>query len=835
MLSVGLVTGADRQPLVLEYPVVTAVTTLHSFVFKSPSDAWIPMHNADVTVDKGVLRIAASGRDPYVRIKMPPIRGPVVVAWRMRGNVQGPAQWYWESGSAPNYAEARSALQEIKSDGEWHEYQASLSEQGTIVSIRFDPCQDAGVVEVADVRLVKIAVHPLQFTSIHSTGSRIECCVTNTSGGPLVCSMGGVQRTVRASGTAEFVVAAPALAPFETVKLEAKVVGLSPLVRTIVVHQEAKQTDWLTIQRGDVKVQVARDGSGARFFRREALAAFAAPLAESDGTPVSLTATRKGDMIELHGGPVDQLSIAIDGTLVRIECHAHSSVKCPIIRVPGTMEQALLAGVEYLERGDTSSSILDIEGPRHLRFEPPPTHLTMPLAAYVTDRASVAMLWDNMAAQPVFSSPNRYDGMDDQLMALKGTDSKIVLNIGEKYSAGGRIEDAIAWTVKTRGMPDLPHVPRSPEAQRVLCLTALTGAVAGSNGWKHVAGPGGDNWFADHASTLWRLTGKMPVVPSLVMGGSHVENSAAFLVSSNATQWLSMLKSRAQGTMAAQQVDGSFKYDGPLRRGHWEDTASGQCAVNAARLLDYAWYTGNADARSAGLKTLACMRRFRTPRGAQVWEIPLHTPDILASAWLVHAYVRGYELTGNPECLADARRWAISGLPFVYQWSCHPVMSYATIAVFGATQWQAPVWIGLPVQWCGLNYAYSLAMLAPYDKTIDWHKCSEGILACAEQMQYPEGSVAGCLPDSFDLENQQRRGPDINPCVLVALRLKLDGKLDTLALATNAAHRIVSPFPISIKGQEASISAQTGTTYEVVIDGKDIRRIMSCGTNSVAL
>ncbi len=86
-----------------------------------------------------------------------------------------------------------------------------------------------------------------------------------------------------------------------------------------------------------------------------------------------------------------------------------------------------------------------------------------------------------------------------------------------------------------------------------------------------------------------------------------------------------------------------------------------------------------------------------------MWELSLHTPDVLASAYLVWGYLRGYQLTGDAAHLKEARRWALSGLPFVYQWSRYPVMMYATTPVFGATNWRAPNWIGRPVQWCRLR------------------------------------------------------------------------------------------------------------------------------------
>jgi hypothetical protein len=229
------------------------------------------------------------------------------------------------------------------------------------------------------------------------------------------------------------------------------------------------------------------------------------------------------------------------------------------------------------------------------------------------------------------------------------------------------------------------------------------------------------------------------------------------------------------------------------------------------------------------------MKHFHDPRGAQTWEVPLHTPDILASAYLVHAYVRGYELTSRRDYLDRARAWALTGLPFVYQWSDEPTMGYATIAVFGATGWRAPNWMGLPVQWCGYVYADALTMLAPLDQTLDWNRVATGILITAEQMQYPSGPFAGCEPDSFVLASQHRNGPAINPCSLVSLRLAVEGKLDSLAVATADGHRVLAPFPVTIRDGQARIQAREGIAYQVVVDGQRIVEVQSRGEDSIPL
>jgi hypothetical protein len=296
-----------------------------------------------------------------------------------------------------------------------------------------------------------------------------------------------------------------------------------------------------------------------------------------------------------------------------------------------------------------------------------------------------------------------------------------------------------------------------------------------------------------------------------------------------------LVNRRAETRIRQQQPEGSYRYGGKYRRGHFEDTASGVCARPAFELLEHAYYTGNDRSLQAGLKTLAYMKRFRTPRGNQLWEVPLHTPDIMASAHAVWGNVRAYELTGDRQWLEAARRWAITGLPFVYQWSNQPIMAYATTPVYGATNWRAPVWIGLPVQWCGTVYAYALLLLAPYDDTIDWRKVAEGILICGEQMQYPDGPSVGCLPDVFVLGSQSRRPADINPGALVSLRLLIEGKLDALGRASDGRHVVVAPFPVTVRDGKAYVQGKAGTKYQVLVGGERIVDVESNGEDLVEL
>jgi hypothetical protein len=168
------------------------------------------------------------------------------------------------------------------------------------------------------------------------------------------------------------------------------------------------------------------------------------------------------------------------------------------------------------------------------------------------------------------------------------------------------------------------------------------------------------------------------------------------------------------------------------------------------------------------------------PRGAQTWEVPLHTPDILASAHMVKAYALGYMISGRQEYLDQARYWAWTGIPFVYLQAptSGRVGVYSTIAVLGATNWKAPLWIGLPVQWCGLVYSSALHLLNECDPDGPWEKIAKGITVTGLQMSWPRSDEQrqGLLPDSFDLKTQIAAGPAINPGTVQAHLAELYGK-----------------------------------------------------------
>jgi hypothetical protein len=178
-----------------------------------------------------------------------------------------------------------------------------------------------------------------------------------------------------------------------------------------------------------------------------------APLVHIDHKLPDLKLVDEAWPLEFTGdGVTVVLSVTPEGHLhVRID--GNRLVEGPVVRVFGPLEQGLFAGLEYLGKGEHSSSKLDIETVEHLRVEPDPMKVTMPLMAVVTDEATIGMSWDDMTLQPVFAAPDFLDGAPGHRMALKGKTVDAVIRVGSGWKEDGRLESAIFWAVNRHGLP----------------------------------------------------------------------------------------------------------------------------------------------------------------------------------------------------------------------------------------------------------------------------------------------------------------------------------------------------------------------------------------------
>lgn len=544
--------------------------------------------------------------------------------------------------------------------------------------------------------------------------------------------------------------------------------------------------------------------------------------------------------------------------------------------------QALFSGLDYLA-GEPSSSEADIIGPESVRIAPDRVRITIPLMAVQGGGGYIAVIWEpSDFVQPVFDSPDRVFNSGATLMGLWAqavgenrrenalypfrplrveAGKPLVVSYTIAGGAGDSVVPAIQQYVAMRDTPPVPEIPGGMEASaEKLACGWLDSELRSGDLWRHavwgssfgpapaadapmfmlqLAGMTMDNALSERlgaaaAGALARLARDDPYFRG---GVGHVRFPAPALLFGNvggyADAFTADARAVADNNFDAQGIRHYFPDPARLDYSstHYENHANGQAATDLYQILTAAALSGDPDLIKKGLWLLdrqTGLYANTVPRGAQTWEIPLHTPDIMASAYMLKCYVLAYKLTGNADYLAQARYWAWTGLPFVYLIAPEPgeVGVYSTIAVYGATSWKSPNWIGLPVQWCGLVYASALFALAEVDDSGPWLKVAKGIVAAGLLMSYPGTDAARCglLPDSYSLKAQRRNGPDINPGTLQAHLSEFFGtcklydfkRLEQSGMLAHAPCEITKAVE-TMQGFSIFLGGAVGGSYNVLI------------------
>ncbi len=489
--------------------------------------------------------------------------------------------------------------------------------------------------------------------------------------------------------------------------------------------------------------------------------------------------------------------------------------------------EALLPGLEWLEGDEVSSSDLDIvrDHPDRLRFVPHPNKVTIPLMAVKTPSALVGLMWDvrdrwlseHAIPQPVFAVPDRLKGTASHRLGLMAPsvpaglgENQLVaqrpIRLNRQYALRLNALVVIAapqtdllhvvreWFRYFRPDPVLPAPQGTDETQVAWSMKAYMDSLwlSESESWLPFLG-GPDIWRqpsvrADHVYDLMKALLIVPNHPerprwqemlgkTLPRIDAPQADDLAFEYG-DALSSLAYLRLRAMALIQTQNTDGSWGFNADRRDagvfkgmdyhelGPPDAVELGTIARNAYEVLRYARISGNPHAYRAGVRALEAMRRFVVPRAAQVWEVPVHTPDILAAADAIDAYVEAFWYSGDRRWLAEARRWAWAGLPFIYVWNAEgkPWMRYGSIPVFGAT-WHQYSWFGHIVQWNGLRYAYALFKLCEADPEAPplWKQVATGVTRCAMYQQSTSGENLALWPDSYHTIRDFRAAWDFSP------------------------------------------------------------------------
>lgn len=771
---------------------------LPSFDFTRPETVaeWQPTHHISrISGSPEGMVIEISGYDPYTHgpVREFPENVPLWLEIRLKSEQKGMLQIFYAR-AGQGTAEERSARRFVNTT-DWVTLRMPLSALGPRAWIRIDPPGTSGKCVVAYVRFSpRVTPSPPRWQP-----PAVEKIPTNA---PAVTS-GVVQVSFhpdRADTLLVSVNGQPMAVGWNTAQL---CYEAGDAVRWLSLHQTAN----VVLTRGRNRVKVTRtfsDTDGARW------------------------------KIEQVFSPSTQKNAIDVRTVVTVDRDRQVYFLPMLVLFPGAGSfgqekgQALFAGLEYLEN-EPSSSEADIVGPASKRQVPDSVKITTPLMVVQAQGRYVGLIWqpaNHFSA--LFDSPDRIFRSGGHVMGVLYPGSNgdnreegnllpyfpetltantpLVLDATIIGGEGDTVIPAVQQYVRLRGLPPVPNT--GLDAQAYLKLAAagwLDSKIREGNFYRHAYWPGFGpqpaadaavwmEWIAAHIQepqTARRLRQAaqeaIAVVPKeqyLFSRVSHVAFPVVPLLYGAVPESIEAARNSARDLLRSFQPDGTVLYESrpggtDYARTHWERTANGLTAAVLVRLLEMALYSGDKELIAEAIRRLEQFKRFdnTVPRGAQTWEMPLHTPDILASAHIVKAYVIGYELTGNPEFLRRARYWAWTGVPFPYliNPTGQPVGPYSVISVLGATNWQAPIWFGQPVQWCGLVYTDALYWLARLEPKAHWKHIADGITAAGIQHTWKQDDPErqGCLPDFYHLREQRSDGPAINPGTVQANAVRL--------------------------------------------------------------
>jgi len=791
------------------------------------------------------LFVKSTGEDPWIEgpaVQMPD-GGMTRVSIRMRSTADGHGQLFY----GKVFSERQSQRFSVRADGKWHDYSLVIRErlEGP-VRFRLDPAAGAGELTIRSIRLE--ALPEITPPSLDVPGPPAR------RGRPVTVKSGPVEFVQYRGNWGDFVVRA------DGVEMAA---GCGAELIGILVDEDPQ---WLSLDAAEVRVEafpaealvctaVLKDGRGATWRLRRRV---------EGGTSGALT-VRVQVQVDKDTGVVHLPWLSLFAGLGTFG--------------PGK-SQGLFAGLEYL-CDEPSSSTADIAAPANLRRVPDPLKITFPLMAVSGGGHYIGLIWEpgEMVAA-AFDSPDRLYGSEAHLMALSApavgdlrfenafcAHAPFRLEAGRPLATtatviagkGRTVVPAVEQYLRLNPLPDIPRFEGGFEgAVELLAHGWLDSKINEAGLFRHavwgekfgaqpaadaamyidsLAGLTVDRGLRARLDTLKaRALSRIPPGQPFSSSIGHAHQVTAPFVFGRLAEFVRQRRDSALRQLGRFDPNGILHYkpgQTDYARTHFADHANGLGGRVVAEILEAAALSADARLVAEGLDLLdkqAALYAGTVPRGAQTWEVPLHTPDILASAHMVKAYTLGYLLSGRSEHLEQARYWAWTGVPFVYLRRPVPgrVGPYATIAVLGATNWRAPVWFGRPVQWCGLVYASALHLLSEADPAGPWRQIARGITAAGLQMTWPASDAerVGLLPDFFELRPQVAAGPAINPGTVQAHLLELFARGKTYDMKKLPASKGFVHAPCRVRGLEE----RDGRIW-MMLDGwpRGEYRVLVCG------
>ncbi|MDR0705659.1 MAG: hypothetical protein LBF88_11805, partial [Planctomycetaceae bacterium] len=783
-------------------------------IFETDVHGWLAERFCRASLRDNAFYIQAVDGLPFLSRQIDVLGGQIRVVVEIRTSTVSSVTVSWTTQGSPRRSNDKMRTSPLNSDGNWHSYEFNFPISDRLTSFTFQFSSPDGTWEIKSFTVYRRSSHPIKVTKIvpyqykdenGNERAMLRYTVCNNSSSPLVFYIGNQPEELKLLESQSIDLGVPLKTEgnLAVAHLKLRPTEFSEVDYSVFLYQPKDKTDWISKMLSPTKtIDIAPDARMARIRFGEKVIAIIAPIVHRRGIipAFSLVSDSTEKSLRFKSSDV-ALEIRIEKESLRflIEDKAppeSEPLEGPVVRIFGTLQSGLLPGVEFLGQGDVSSSTIDIEEPYNDRSEPNPLWITMPMAVLGTDQGSVLLRWNDRKLQPKLASPNYFDHTNDHRIALLGSTIDVTVDFWEPVASedsDSAAVRALRYYVGEHGFPEPPDAPRSSEEQRLLNLQALRGVLqveddlqwgyAAESAWQRKP-------FADMFSTIIRLEEagqehRLIKPTEIVSGGADIANDIIYFLTDRVEEWKNTREKAIQSIFTFRNPDGSFMYRSRFSEVEPLNTSLGYTAIRTLEIMEYVRLTGNRKLFEKIRPSLNYLQRCDVPRGGHYRDTPFHTPDLLTSASLVWLFTWAYEFSGETEYLEWAKRFAFTGIPFVYQWEDRSNMRYITISKLGGTERHLPLWFGVSQTRDGIVFAYALNILSRHDSSVDWKRPAIGILHAIEKIQYADGMDAGCVPDIFSVATQERRSWKINPCALVSLRWAIENKTDSFFVLTN--------------------------------------------------
>ena len=321
--------SATEVPPVDPSPRLSRIEPGRQWTFRDPAQDWVREHNCEVSVADGLLKIRATGFDPYLHTPVRLPAGHMIFRMKARTRIDSPGRDLLDDAAGRTVRIPGQTLPAV-SDGQWHEYSVRFVADSPIIDLRLDPGDDVGEFDVEWIRVDYEHLHPLVIRPGEVSRRSVAFAVTNEDAAACRFTAEGKAYSLDAGRSMTLRRPIPGLHAVEPVTLATECAGFPPARRTVFVYNPDAQAEWILLpdspdgRRGasPLQVRVARDGSAARFELGGQTVALLGPLVHVDGEIPALKLVEKGPGLRLEAPGLtvalaqtgDEVSVALDSS-----------------------------------------------------------------------------------------------------------------------------------------------------------------------------------------------------------------------------------------------------------------------------------------------------------------------------------------------------------------------------------------------------------------------------------------------------------------------------------------------------------------------------------------